>query len=369
MKKWMSKFVEQINLVQTIKENDPHAEVEVSEELATLLFLLDSYGKNLIETDTSPVRRVREALDEFSKELLQHKDDNFEKTCFRLRQFFSSHRIEEYTYVQKSFDEFRKIIWEFVDHLSEDMSAEQKEDTHLSENVEKLREAVESNSIELLKTESKDFINSYVKIQHKKEERKAHRISNVKKNLNSVKKQLVDANNSLKLDHLTKAFNRRSFDEQLKQHWNMFQITKQPISMIMLDIDFFKRVNDTYGHAIGDLVLVECVKMLKELFPRDVDSVSRIGGEEFAVLLPDYQIEHAIKKAEAAGQKIRTETILAKDVRINFTVSMGIAQLIEGESFEQWMKRADLALYESKKSGRDRYTVAPHTILKSVAAS
>jgi diguanylate cyclase (GGDEF)-like protein len=109
--------------------------------------------------------------------------------------------------------------------------------------------------------------------------------------------------------------------------------------------------------------------MLKELFPRDVDSVSRIGGEEFAILLPDYQIEHAIKKAESAGQKIRSETILEGDTRINFTVSMGIAQLHEGESAEQWMKRADLALYESKKAGRDRYTIAPHAILNTVKAS
>jgi diguanylate cyclase len=256
LKNWIHKFVDQLNLTQPIKHNDPHAEYEVSEELATLLYILDAYGKNLIETDNSPIRQVREALDEYSKDLLQHHDENFEKTCFRLRQFFSSHRNEEYAFVQKNFDEFRKIIWEFVDHLSEEMLAEQREDLHFTENIEKLREAVESNSIEQLKSQSKDFINSYVKVQTKKEERKANRITKVKKNLSSVKKQLVDANNSLKLDHLTKAFNRRSFDEQIKQHWNMHQITNQPVSLIMLDIDYFKRVNDTFGHAIGDLVLM-----------------------------------------------------------------------------------------------------------------
>ena len=369
MKKWIEKFADQLNITKTIEIKDPHIEVNVSEELATLIYILDSYGKHLIETDASPVRRVREALDEFSKELLQYQDDNFEKTCFRLRQFFSSHRIEEYSYVQKNFDEFRKIIWDFVDHLSEDMTAEQSADAHMAENLEKLREAVDSNSIEQLKSQSKDFINSYVKIQGKKDLRKTARIATVKKNLNSVKKQLIDANNNLKLDHLTKAFNRRSFDEHIKQHWNLYQIAKQPVSLIMLDIDFFKRVNDTYGHPMGDQVLIECVKMLKELFPRDVDSVSRIGGEEFAILLPDYQIEHAIKKAEAVGLKIRSETIIANEARINFTVSLGIAQLMEGESVEQWMKRADAALYESKKSGRDRYTVAPQTIIKIQTAS
>jgi len=104
--------------------------------------------------------------------------------------------------------------------------------------------------------------------------------------------------------------------------------------------------------------------MLKEIFPREVDSVSRIGGEEFAVILPDYQIEHAIKKSEQALDKFRKETIVDKDMQVKFTISIGIAQLMESEDTSNWLKRADTALYESKKNGRDRYTVAAHVQLK-----
>ncbi len=364
LKKWIQKFVHQLNVDTNDNSKNSSSEVEVSEDRATLLFLLDTYSKHLIETEVFPVRRVREALDEFAKNLLQQTDDNLEKTFFRLRQFMSSHRIDEYTYVQKNFDEFRRLIWDLIENLSEDLTAENSEDLGLAAKVQQLREAMELNSVEQIKCQSREFINSYIKIQEQKQIRRGKRSETVKRQLSQVKKQLVDANNTLRLDHLTKAYNRRCFEEQIRQQWNLFQISRQPVSLLMLDIDFFKRINDTFGHAMGDLVLVECVKMLKEVFPREVDSISRIGGEEFAVLLPDYQIEHAIKKSEVALNKFRGETIVDKDMQAKFTISIGIAQLMESESIENWMKRADTALYDSKKSGRDRYTVAAHVQLK-----
>jgi len=363
LKKWLQKFVDQLDGESKKQGGKELTPVEIPEDRATLLFFIDTYSKHLIETDTSPVRRVREALDEFAKSLLQQTDDGLEKTLFRLRQFFASHRIEEYTYVQKNFDEFRRIIWDLIENLSEDLSAENSEDLHLSESVHLLREAVETNSIEQIKSQSREFINSYIKMHEKKQDRRTRRTESVKRKLSHVKKQLVDANNTMRLDHLTKAYNRKCFEEQIRQQWNLFQIGHQPISLLMLDIDFFKRINDTFGHAMGDIVLVECVKMLKEVFPREIDSVSRIGGEEFAILLPDYQIEHAIKKSEEALKKFRGETIIDKDMQVKFTISIGIAQVMENESIENWMKRADAALYDSKKSGRDRYTVAAHVQL------
>lgn len=270
--------------------------------------------------------------------------------------------------MQKTFDEFRNIIWELVDHLSHDVQAEENEDLHLNENLGLLREAVELNSVEQIKAQSRLFIDQYIKTQKNKDERKTKRMDKFKKNLSTVKKQLIDANNSLKQDHLTKAFNRRSFDEQMKNYWNMFQLNKQPVSLIAFDIDYFKRINDTFGHAMGDFILIECVKLLKECFSRDQDIVARVGGEEFAIILPDYQVEHAVKKAEAVLARIRKETFVDQDVKVNFTASMGIAQLLPNETVEHWMKRADAALYDSKKSGRDRFTVASNVLLTTVAS-
>ncbi|MCB0394894.1 MAG: GGDEF domain-containing protein, partial [Bdellovibrionales bacterium] len=133
---------------------------------------------------------------------------------------------------------------------------------------------------------------------------------------------------------------------------------KAPVSLLILDIYHFKKVNDTYGHDIGDYVLIELVKMLKELFPKDNEFVARLGGEEFAVLLPDHQVKHAMVKAERALDRIRKEVLVHMDYKIKFTISIGIAELMEGEDTQHWFKRADSALYHSKNNGRNQFTVA-----------
>ena len=192
-------------------------------------------------------------------------------------------------------------------------------------------------------------------------------MDHVKKNLDNIKKQLSEAHSSLRMDHLTGAFNRKSFEDQAKNAQNLLSIYQKPVSLITLDIDHFKKINDTHGHPIGDFVLKECVKMLKELFGRDVDCVARVGGEEFAILLPDYQIESAIKKAELILQTIRSAVFVTEDIQLKFTVSLGVAELMPKESIDHWVKRADAALYESKNTGRNRFTVAGTDLKKNVA--
>ena len=353
-----------------MEQLDPHASAQkgqnqtlhMSEERATLLFLLDLFCKNSIETDTTPSRQVREQLDSFAKMLLQHNDIELEKTLFRLRQYWGGLRVEETTYVQKTLTEFRRIIWDFAEQLSQD------EDKDLEASVQVLRDAVESDSVEILKKQTRSFLQDYMKHQEKRTVKKTKRMESIRKNLTTVKKQLVDANTNLKTDHLTKALNRRFFDDSLKEIWQLSQVTEAPACLLIMDIDHFKKINDTYGHALGDYVLVECEKLLKSVFSRENDVLARIGGEEFAVLLPDYRIEHAVKKAEEALARIRKETIIDKENRIRFTISVGVAAVLRGEPAADWMKRADQALYEAKHSGRDRYVVSSNLSLQTKQA-
>jgi diguanylate cyclase (GGDEF)-like protein len=335
---------------------------QISEERATLVFLLDLFCKNSIETDTSSSRQVRESLDSFAKELMKPNDLELEKTLFRLRQYMNGLRVDETTYVQKTITEFRRIIWEFAEQLNQD------DDQDLEQSVAFLREAVESNSVDLLKKQTRHFLTSYIQHQEKRNQKKSKRIDSIRKNLSTVKRQLVDANSSLRTDHLTQATNRRSFDETLKEVSQVCQMTESPACLMIMDIDHFKKINDTYGHALGDYVLIECVKLLKSVFTRENDCVARIGGEEFAVILPDYKIDHAVKKAEAALARIRNETLIDKENRIRFTISIGVAQFLPGETSSDWMKRSDQALYQAKASGRDRFIVAPNLSLQAKSA-
>lgn len=331
--------------------------MDLSEDRATLLYLLDLYSKHLFEIDTVSVRKAREAFDGFAKSILRPHEDT-EKEYFKLRQFFSSYRIDEYTYIQKTFEDFKKIIWGFADQLSEEVREEKVKDEEIEHSLDQLREAVESNSIESLRSKSKAFIDFYIRHQVMKDERRAKRMQVVKRNLNTVKKKLIEANQDMRVDHLTNAYNRKSFDEQLEHYVRLNGISKSPVSLMVMDIDHFKKVNDCYGHDIGDVVIKECVNMLKQVFVREGDFVARVGGEEFAVILPDYEAMNAAKKAEEALSRIRREALIIGKFEIRFTISIGIAQLKDNEKAESWFKRADKALYQSKHSGRDRYTIA-----------
>lgn len=367
MKQWVKKLLEQFDIPWQEADHGSSASVpHISEEKATLLHMIDTYNKHLIDFENQPVRRVRETLDELAKGLANPDPAISEKALFRFRQFFASYRIDEYTYVQNTFDDFKNIIWDFADQLGEDVHFEQAQEFKVGQSLEQLKEAVESNSIEILRSKSREFIDNYIEVQTKKDEHRSQRIDHIQKNLSTVKKQLMEANQSMRVDHLTGAYNRKSFDEQIKKYLSLFQISKNNVSMIILDIDFFKKINDSYGHDIGDFVLKECVRLLKEVFHRETDFIARIGGEEFAIILPDFRVDHAVHKAEEAMTKIRKEVFIQGQLQLKFTVSMGIAQLNENETADHWIKRADTALYESKNTGRNKYTVAG-TNLQSVA--
>jgi diguanylate cyclase len=353
LKQWVRRLLEQF-----ADESKATTTPDLTEERATLLYILDIYNKHIFDIENHPVRKVREILDDFGKSLLS-PNGNSEATLFKLRQFFSSYRIDEYTYIQKTFDDFKNIIWDFADQLGEDAKVEKADDDAVEASLAPLREAVESNSIDALRAKSRQFIDFYIQHQAAKDVRRTKRIQVIRRNLNSVKKKLVEANQNMRIDHLTSAFNRKSFDEHMETIWKLFNLSKNRVSLVVVDIDHFKKVNDCYGHDIGDFVIKECVGLLKQVFNRDVDFVARLGGEEFAIIMPEIDIIEASKRADAALDRIRREAIIVSNLEIRFTVSMGIAQLMDGETPEQWYKRADSALYLSKNAGRDRYTIAP----------
>jgi diguanylate cyclase (GGDEF)-like protein len=151
-------------------------------------------------------------------------------------------------------------------------------------------------------------------------------------------------------DNLTGLFNRGKFDEVLAKEIALSQTLRTPLSIIFFDIDHFKRVNDTYGHDAGDVVLKE----LSALVVKNVrvgDFVARWGGEEFVVTLQSTSLVHA----EVLAQKLRAEV-----EKFEFseggkqTISLGVTQYKQGESIESLMKRVDEALYEAKESGRNK---------------
>ena len=132
---------------------------------------------------------------------------------------------------------------------------------------------------------------------------------------------------------------------------------KSPLSVLMIDIDDFKKVNDTYGHTVGDKVLKTIAQILKTKL-RATDVVGRYGGEEFLVVLPETDLQAALTVAEKLRTEVAKKTFKYKDQVFKVTISLGAAQLKEGETIEELINRADQALYTSKRSGKNRTTLA-----------
>ena len=155
-------------------------------------------------------------------------------------------------------------------------------------------------------------------------------------------------------DPLTTAANRRAFNEILSQEFSRFKRSQKEYALIMIDIDHFKSVNDKYGHAVGDQVLIEVTERCKDNL-RYHDIVARLGGEEFCVLLPYTTAMHAEGIAERLRGKIESMPIISEGSRIKVTISVGISLVCSDDSDgHDAMQRADQKLLEAKQNGRNQ---------------
>ena len=154
-------------------------------------------------------------------------------------------------------------------------------------------------------------------------------------------------------DVLTEVYNRRHFFEVAQSMIALSKREHKKVSLLMLDIDHFKVINDTYGHQSGDTVLITLAKEILNML-RSSDVFARIGGEEFAVLLYDTSIEDARNVAQNIAEKIEEYKFLDKEKRINVTVSIGVSSINNGvASLDSLYYDADQKLYAAKKSGRN----------------
>lgn len=156
-------------------------------------------------------------------------------------------------------------------------------------------------------------------------------------------------------DPLTGIFNRRFLEQLIEKEISLMRRFGHESSLVLIDIDGFKRVNDTYGHPAGDCILGQVAKVLAENV-RQCDTLARLGGEEFAVLLPHTSLAQAAEAAERLRDAVHKSVFLMGDTRVEITISAGVSCLCEGDYHgrSDYYARADAALYEAKKAGKNR---------------
>jgi diguanylate cyclase len=182
------------------------------------------------------------------------------------------------------------------------------------------------------------------------------RLDSATRQISGLERRLSLARHEATVDPLTELLNRRAFDAALQRLTQQASTTKEPLAVLMVDVDRFKTINDTWGHPVGDAVLRVVANKLRQS-SRDSDTVARYGGEEFVLLLPKTPLVDAMMVADRVRLAVCGRNLTLRDtgkVIGTVTVSAGVALYRPGESLTEFITRADEALIRAKKSGRNR---------------
>ena len=173
-----------------------------------------------------------------------------------------------------------------------------------------------------------------------------------------LKAVLAQAHEIKNTDVLTFLPNRRKIIVDLQEEVIRSTRYGTPLSISLVDIDHFKKINDTYGHLTGDEALRTLAARLREQI-RHPDTLGRYGGEEFLIVLPNSEVKAAVEQASRLCQRVRAMQVESNDHTLSLTISIGVAQYKIGhENWEQFLHRADTAMYQAKNNGRDQWAVS-----------
>jgi len=355
--------------------------------LDALSSILQYYGKFAYDTDARSSDEIRRLLHgwmlhaSMGSPRPEHADDRpsagvFYRDWKGLVQFFGETRRDESKYAVHALEDLRSVVWAFVSAVHHVVVEEQEESRVASDHLHRMRVAVESNSTELIKREALAVVSVMEQLVVHRKERQRAQFTVLADKMKRLGRELEDARREGTLDPLTGLANRKAFDEYITRSIELHSLLGQPACLMMIDVDSFKAINDGHGHTTGDMVLRQISNILSKTFLRRVDFVCRYGGDEFAVILQETKLENAQLLAERLRRQVQdvrvTDGAAREEVRAaekagdaaevsespRVTLSIGVAELTVGDDAVVWIKRADGALYHSKRSGRDTVSAA-----------
>lgn len=280
----------------------------------------------------------------------------------RVRRFFADRRHAENQFVTDRLSDYRDVVEDLVGGLRGIVQRDQKTEDSICESLEVIKAAVETGDIARVKSSLSDTVQQVQDTFAEQRQEYEKQLDELNERMSSLRKDLVDAREEMQRDSLTNAYNRGAFDTAIQRSLNMQLIVRQPVTLMMIDVDNFKQVNDNYGHAAGDDALRQLGDTLSRSFIRKSDIVARYGGDEFAVILPDTSHIHARKLIDRFLERASALRISAAPDEMTVACSVGYTELSDEDTVESLVARADRALYDAKSAGRNRATfLAPNS--------
>jgi diguanylate cyclase (GGDEF)-like protein len=340
-------------LVASVPTDDERA-------LDALGAVLRALGDDAFEIDDTPVATIRDKFHRWARHLLvgalhpERAVPTEGRDFPGLRRFVQGQRRAERRFVQAAVGGMRQAIWAIVQTVSRAIPEETREDEVAQKELLHLRNALESGSPERLREAALRAVATLDSLLSRRRERHLIQIDELRGRVEHLGEKLVEAQREGATDPLTRIPNRRAFELQLARFAAVGELMGRPPCLLLADVDHFKEINDGFGHAAGDLALRALADTLVRCFPRRSDCVARYGGDEMAVLLGDAGIADALRLADRLLDAVRRMAPRYEETVLRMTVSIGLAELADGETPEAWLARADSALYRAKSAGRDR---------------
>lgn len=320
-----------------------------------LLYIAREFSLDLPDIDTEGYRK---RIDELTKRLTG------EEPSAALAKAFEGDKAAflEFAGQEKKFlidreKELKNIIELLRKGMSEILGDNQDFSSKVYEQNLRIEQVAGLEDMRKIKETLKTEVSQMKQVVQMKQERDQARMTKLTEEITVLKSDLARVKDSASTDPLTGALNRLAFDSIVKSLVERYHVTSIPFSMLMCDLDHFKKINDSYGHQVGDRVLMAFVAECKNLFRKD-DVIARYGGEEFVVILPRASLRNAVKRAKVLCKAVAARQYLVDPERPNeklsFTASVGVSALRGSDTVETIIKRADKALYEAKRTGRNR---------------
>lgn len=273
-------------------------------------------------------------------------------------------RREEHKHVASSIAELRDALWACVETVHNAVKVDHTTDATTEQQMERAKVALKRMQTGSIKQEVLGAVLAIEGALQTRRQQQQDQYVTLATKLDRLGKQLEEARRESSLDALTGLGNRKLFDMVLPRAMQMYSLGRQPVVLLMIDMDKLKLVNDMYGHQAGDAAIQNLGKALSRTFLRQSDVLCRIGGDEFAVILHNTDWKIAETLARRLQEQLASLPAPHPAMEFSMGASVGVAQLEIHEGVEEWVARADRALYKAKQNGRDRVCVAESVVLR-----